>query len=81
MLPEGMSFPLEFGFVPGTRGEDDHPLDILVLGDEPSAVGTLLTVRLIGVIEAEQTEDEQTEDERTVRNGRILAVAVPSQIT
>lgn len=75
MLPDGMSFPLDFGFVPGTRGEDSDPLDVLVLGDEPSAVGTLLAVRLIGVIQAEQTEDG-----RTVRNDRILAVAAVSHL-
>jgi inorganic pyrophosphatase len=75
MLPDGMSFPLDFGFVPGTRGQDGDPLDILVLGDEPSPAGTLLTARLIGVIEAEQTEDGQT-----VRNDRILAVAAVSHL-
>jgi inorganic pyrophosphatase len=75
MLPDGMSFPLDFGFVPGTRGQDGDPLDILVLNDEPSPVGTLLTARLIGVIEAEQTEDGQT-----VRNDRILAVAAVSRL-
>jgi inorganic pyrophosphatase len=75
MLPDGMSFPLDFGFVPGTRGQDGDPLDILVLGDEPSPVGILLAARLIGVIEAEQTEDGQT-----VRNDRILAVAAVSHL-
>lgn len=75
MLSDGMSFPLDFGFVPGTRGQDGDPLDILVLGDEPSPVGTLLTARLIGVIEAEQTEDG-----KSVRNDRILAVAVVSHL-
>ncbi|CAN5326510.1 inorganic diphosphatase [soil metagenome] len=75
MLPDGMSFPLDFGFVPGTLGQDGDPLDILVLGDEPSPVGTLLTARLIGVIEAEQTEDGQT-----VRNDRLLAVAAVSRL-
>ena len=75
MLPDGMSFPLDFGFVPGSRGQDGDPLDILVLGDEPSSVGTLLTARLIGVIEAEQTEDE-----KSVRNDPILAVAVVSHL-
>jgi inorganic pyrophosphatase len=75
ILPDGMSFPLDFGFVPGTRGEDGDPLDILVLNDEPAVVGTMLTARLIGVIEAEQTEDGQT-----VRNDRILAVAAVSHL-
>ena len=30
VLPEGMSFPYDFGFVPSTLGEDGDPLDILV---------------------------------------------------
>ena len=75
MLPDGMSFPLDFGFVPGTRGQDGDPLDILVLNDEPSPVGTSLTARLIGVILAEQTEGGET-----ARNDRILAVAVVSHL-
>ena len=75
MLPDGMSFPLDFGFIPSTRGEDGDPVDILILNDEPSAVGTLLAVRLIGVIEADQTEQGET-----VRNDRILAVAQVSHL-
>jgi inorganic pyrophosphatase len=75
MLPDGMSFPLDFGFVPSTRGQDGDPLDILVLNDEPAVVGMMLTIRLIGVIEAEQTEAGQT-----VRNDRILAVAAVSHL-
>jgi inorganic pyrophosphatase len=75
LLPDGMSFPLDFGFVPGTLGQDGDPLDILVLNDEPSPVGTLLTARLIGVIKAEQTEDGDT-----LRNDRLLAVASVSHL-
>jgi inorganic pyrophosphatase len=75
LLPEGMSFPLDFGFVPGTRAQDGDPIDILVLNDEPAAVGTLMSVRLIGVIDAEQTEDGET-----VRNDRLLAVASVSHL-
>jgi inorganic pyrophosphatase len=75
LLPEGMSFPLDFGFVPGTRAEDGDPIDILVLNDEPSAIGTLMSVRLIGVIEAEQTQDGET-----VRNDRLIAVASVSHL-
>jgi hypothetical protein len=75
LLPDGMSFPLDFGFVPGTRAQDGDPIDVLVLNDEPAAVGTLMSVRLIGVIEAEQTEDGET-----VRNDRLLAVASVSHL-
>ena len=69
LLPEGMSFPLDFGFFPSTKAQDGDPLDVLVLHDEPIPVGALVTVRLIGVIEGNQTQDGNT-----VRNDRLLAV-------
>jgi len=73
LLPEGMMFPFDFGFIPSTLGEDGNPLDVLVLMDEPAHVGCLLNARLIGVIEAEQTEDRKTEV-----NNRLLAVSIHS---
>lgn len=73
LLPEGMSFPFDFGFIPSTSGGDGDPLDVMVLMDEPAHVGCLLDVRIIGVIEAEQTEDVKTND-----NDRLLAVAIHS---
>jgi inorganic pyrophosphatase len=75
LLPDGMSFPLDFGFVPSTKGEDGDPLDILILNDVPGVVGAMLTVRLIGVIEAEQTEDG-----KVVRNDRLVGVAAVSHL-
>src|SRR5690242_6389413 len=56
MLPEGASFPYDFGFLPCTKGEDGDPLDILVLMESPAFPGCLVECRLIGIIEAEQTE-------------------------
>lgn len=70
VLPAGMAFPFDFGFLPGTRGEDGDPIDILVLLDEPTYPGTLVSARLLGAIEAEQTEEGRTE-----RNDRLIAVA------
>lgn len=75
LLPEGMTFPLDFGFIPSTKAEDGDALDIAVLADEPQVAGTLVTVRLIGVIEAEQTEDGET-----VRNDRLLGVSHVSKL-
>ena len=74
VLPEGSSFPYDFGFVPATTGEDGDPLDVLVLMDAPAFPGCLLEARLIGAIKAEQTEDGKTE-----RNDRLLAVAAASR--
>jgi inorganic pyrophosphatase len=71
VLPEGMVFPYDFGFVPSTLGEDGDPLDVLVLMDESAPAGALISARLIGVIEADQTEA----DGKTSRNPRLLAVA------
>jgi inorganic pyrophosphatase len=68
-----MLFPFDFGFIPSTLGEDGDPLDIMVLMDAPAHVGCLIQVRIIGIINADQTEDG-----RTVSNNRLLGVAVHS---
>jgi inorganic pyrophosphatase len=73
LLPEGMMFPFDFGFIPSTVGEDGDPLDILVLMDAPAHVGCLMELRLIGVISAEQIEDGKKET-----NDRLLGVAIHS---
>jgi inorganic pyrophosphatase len=75
LLPDGMSFPLDFGFVPSTLADDGDPLDVMVLADEASFPGTLLDVRVIGVIEAEENEHGRTE-----RNDRLIAAATVSHL-
>ena len=70
LLPLGAAFPYAFGFVPATLGGDGDPLDVLVILDEPVFVGCVVPVRLVGVIEAEQTG----KDGKTVRNDRLLGV-------
>jgi inorganic pyrophosphatase len=69
VLPKGMSFPCDFGFVPSTRGEDGDPLDVLVVMDEPAFTGCRVRCRLIGVTEEEQTNRPG----ETVRNDRLVA--------
>lgn len=66
-----MAFPLDFGFIPSTRCEDGDPLDVLVMSElsQPLPVGCLVEIRLLGAIEAEQTETAG----QTVRNDRIVA--------
>jgi inorganic pyrophosphatase len=76
VLAVGHFFPFDFGFIPNTLGGDGDPLDVLVLMDEPAFVGCLIPARLIGVIEAEQTE----KDGETGRNDRLIAVASNSRV-
>jgi inorganic pyrophosphatase len=69
VLPAGMTFPYDFGFVPSTLADDGDPVDVLVLMDEPAFPGCVLKCRPIGVIEGEQGDKKDTE-----RNDRIVAV-------
>ena len=69
VLPVGMTFPYDFGFVPSTEAEDGDPVDVLVLMDEPAFPGCVVTCRPIGVIEGEQGDNKNKE-----RNDRIVAV-------
>jgi len=71
VLPAGMTFPYDFGFVPSTRADDGDPFDVLIWMEEPVAVGSLVKCRVIGIIEGEQNEAEKG---KTVRNDRLLAV-------
>lgn len=75
ILPEGLVFPHHFGFIPNTKGDDDDPLDVLILMDTSSYPGLVVECRVIGVIEAEQTERSG----ETMRNDRIIAVAKVSR--
>lgn len=70
VLPAGMSFPHNFGFIPGTCAEDGDALDVVVMGLGPAAAGCLTTARLIGVLRAWQVENG-----RRINNDRLLAFA------
>ncbi len=71
VLPLGLAFPYDFGFVPSTLGDDGDPLDVLVLADEALPPGSVVPCRVVGIIEAEQ-HDRGGEPER---NDRLVAIA------
>ncbi|HEY4048587.1 MAG TPA: inorganic diphosphatase [Acidobacteriaceae bacterium] len=70
VLPTGMDFPYDFGFVPRTLAPDGDPLDVLLLMDEPAFPGCAVRARLIGVIEGEQIAGP-----KTIRNDRLVTIA------
>lgn len=75
VLPAGMSFPYDFGFLPQTLAPDGDPIDVLLLMDEPAFPGIAVRARLIGVIEGEQVDGK-----KRTRNDRLVAVAEANHI-
>jgi inorganic pyrophosphatase len=70
-LPLGLSYPHDWGFVPGTEGPDGDPIDALVLSEGTTFPGLVLAVRPIGVVRLEQNRKRGGGRER---NDRIIAV-------
>jgi len=75
ILPAGMVFPFEFGFIPHTMAEDGDPMDVLVLMEKSAYPGCLVECLVLGVIEAEQEKEW-----KMIRNDRIVARAVDSRL-
>src|SRR5713226_8400401 len=67
VLYSAVYYPANYGFIPQTLAEDDDPLDVLVLCQEPVVPLTLLKARAIGLM---------TMIDSGKRDHKILAVAV-----
>jgi inorganic pyrophosphatase len=76
ILPLGMAFPFDFGFVPQTKADDGDPLDVLVLADVPLVVGALVECRVLGAYRVRQSEKDG--GSKLVENDRIVAVPTKS---
>ncbi len=60
VLYTSMSYPFNYGFVPMTRGEDHDPIDVLVISNQPFAIGTLVEARVIGMVNMRDEEGIDT---------------------
>ncbi len=67
ILYSAVYYPANYGFIPQTLAEDDDPLDVLVLCQEPVVPLTLVTARAIGLM---------TMMDSGKRDHKILAVAL-----
>jgi inorganic pyrophosphatase len=67
ILYSAVYYPANYGFIPQTLAEDDDPLDVLVLCQEPVAPLTLVSARAIGLM---------TMVDSGKRDHKILAVAL-----
>ncbi|MEJ7605106.1 MAG: inorganic diphosphatase [Bryobacteraceae bacterium] len=52
-----MHYPGDYGFIPGTLAEDNDPLDVLTLVQEPSFTGCLIEVRPLGILNMVDAEE------------------------
>jgi inorganic pyrophosphatase len=51
MLFTSTRYPADYGFIEETLGGDGDPLDVLVLLEEPTFPGCLITARVVGMFE------------------------------
>jgi inorganic pyrophosphatase len=68
-LATGLTYPFDWGFVPGTRAADGDPLDAMVLHDAPTYPGVIVSCRPLAVLEVEQNAKEGGGRQR---NDRII---------
>jgi len=63
MLFTSTRYPADYGFIEDTLGGDGDPLDALVLLEEPTFPGCLITARVIGMF---QMTDEKGPDDKVL---------------
>ena len=74
ILPAGMVFPYDFGFIPNSKGQDGDPLDALIFSEITSFPGCVVECRLLGALICEQKQNGNS-----IRNDRFLFVPIHSQ--
>lgn len=50
-LLSSMNYPASYGFIPQTHGDDGDALDVLVYNTMPLMTGTVVKVRIVGVLD------------------------------
>jgi inorganic pyrophosphatase len=61
-LAIGITYPFDWGFIPGTVAEDGDPLDALAIHDNATYPGVILPCRPLGVVEVTQKGKHGRED-------------------
>jgi inorganic pyrophosphatase len=61
-LTLGLSYPFDWGFIPGTKAEDGDPVDALAVHDSATYPGVLLPCRALGVVDVSQKGEKGREE-------------------
>jgi inorganic pyrophosphatase len=76
-----LHYPGDYGFVPGTLADDNDPLDVLVLVQQPSFPGVMIEVRPVGVLNmVDSDEKDQKVLAVPTRNPRYDQIHTMDQI-
>lgn len=68
-LLTGLTYPHDWGFVPGTKADDGDPIDAMIIHDAATFPGLVVTCRVIGILQIEQKSKGKAE-----RNDRLFVV-------
>lgn len=52
-LHTAMSYPFNYGYIKGTKGKDNDPLDVCVFSSVPVVPGVVMKIHAIGMLEME----------------------------
>tara|TARA_B110000977_G_scaffold70919_1_gene96265 strand:- start:304 stop:798 length:495 start_codon:yes stop_codon:yes gene_type:complete len=63
IINTSMLYPGNYGYIPNTLSGDEDPIDIILLCDYPIYPGTVVSVKVIGIL---LTTDEKGDDEKLI---------------
>src|SRR5690348_8409363 len=74
VLPVGLVFPFDFGFIPSTLAPDGDPVDAIILSEMGLPPTIVVLARVLRILKCKQTENGRSE-----RNDRIVVLPLDAK--
>lgn len=68
-LPQGLAYPFDWGFIPGTLGDDGDPIDALVVHGTGTYPGVVMDCRPLGMVDVTQKKNQGR-----ISNPRLIVI-------